>query len=223
MGVCVCVLWCVWCVMCDVWWVLCVYMCVWNEERFRVVHTHTRLWIYMCCVVVCLCVCVCVLVCCIFVPHMNHSLTLTPCACLCVCMSPCVRVLCVCVCVLYLSVCVRLLYVSYSASPTCFPCVVLHTLRNDHYEILRRSSTQKVPKRDISAPETIEFPSKHGNDKPGKNVAYGYYYPPTNPRFKGLVSICMMRQNKLLYEMHGKQAYTKNKDIVYTYNKLCYY
>ncbi len=67
-----------------------------------------------------------------------------------------------------------------AASPAEFASVVLVDLRDGSHEVLHRSSTAEIDPADVSAPETIEFPTTGGV------TAYGLYYPPTSQRFAGL-------------------------------------
>lgn len=45
--------------------------------------------------------------------------------------------------------------------------------------VLRRSSSLSLEEELISPPQAVGFPSEHGDE------AYGFFYPPRNPKFKG--------------------------------------
>ncbi len=65
------------------------------------------------------------------------------------------------------------------AGPAAFSSVVLLDLHHGAPEIVRASSSATFDPRQISPPETIEFPTT------GDRTAWGLFYRPTNPGFRG--------------------------------------
>jgi len=65
-----------------------------------------------------------------------------------------------------------------AASPESETAVVVYDAGRGETEVVRTSSDDPVDPAYVSRPQAIEFPTGDGE------VAYGFYYPPTNPRFE---------------------------------------
>jgi dipeptidyl aminopeptidase/acylaminoacyl peptidase len=65
-----------------------------------------------------------------------------------------------------------------AASPASETAVVLHDVEQGESEIVRTSSEEPVDPAYVSRPRPVEFPSGDGK------VAFGFFYPPTNPEFE---------------------------------------
>ncbi len=65
-----------------------------------------------------------------------------------------------------------------AASPEAEAAVVVHDFGSGETEVARASSEDPVDLAYVSRPRAIEFPTGDGE------VAYGFYYPPTNPEFE---------------------------------------
>jgi len=63
-------------------------------------------------------------------------------------------------------------------SPLQMDCLVLFDPETGTSEILRRSSDVEIPKKYISVPEPVTFPTGNGAE------AHGFYYPPRNDDFQ---------------------------------------
>jgi dipeptidyl aminopeptidase/acylaminoacyl peptidase len=69
--------------------------------------------------------------------------------------------------------------VAFSAtSPESETAVVVHDVERGETEIVRTSSEEPVDPAYVSLPRPVEFPTGEGE------VAYGFFYPPTNPGFE---------------------------------------
>jgi dipeptidyl aminopeptidase/acylaminoacyl peptidase len=65
-----------------------------------------------------------------------------------------------------------------AGSPESETAIVLYDVEGDETEVIRSSSDEPVDPAYVSRPRPIEFPTGEGE------VAYGFYYPPTNPEFE---------------------------------------
>jgi dipeptidyl aminopeptidase/acylaminoacyl peptidase len=87
------------------------------------------------------------------------------------------------------------------ASPAMFSSVVRFDPADSSHEILRRTSPAQIDPRDISIPESVEFPTTEGR------TAHAIYYPPANQKFSGFPG----ERPPLVVSSHGgptDQAYT---------------
>jgi dipeptidyl aminopeptidase/acylaminoacyl peptidase len=66
-----------------------------------------------------------------------------------------------------------------ASSPTTFNALVLLDLATGRPEVLRVASSAQIEPATISLPEPVEFPTTNGL------TAYGLFYAPTNPGFRG--------------------------------------
>ena len=66
-----------------------------------------------------------------------------------------------------------------AASPERTPAVCVYDAAAAELEVVRESSDEPIDPAYISVPRPIEFPTGEGE------VAYGFYYPPANPGFRG--------------------------------------
>lgn len=65
-----------------------------------------------------------------------------------------------------------------AASPEREAAIVVYDSASGEAEVVRSASEEPVDPAYVSRPQAIEFPTGDGE------VAYGFYYPPTNPRFE---------------------------------------
>jgi dipeptidyl aminopeptidase/acylaminoacyl peptidase len=65
-----------------------------------------------------------------------------------------------------------------ASSPESEGAVVLYDVERGETEIVRSASEEPVDPAYVSRPRPVEFPTGDGE------VAYGFYYPPTNPEFE---------------------------------------
>jgi dipeptidyl aminopeptidase/acylaminoacyl peptidase len=68
-----------------------------------------------------------------------------------------------------------------AASPEREAAVVIYDVERGGTEVVRESGDHRVDPAYVSQPQPIEFPT--GREGDGE-VAYGFYYPPTNPEFE---------------------------------------
>jgi dipeptidyl aminopeptidase/acylaminoacyl peptidase len=80
-----------------------------------------------------------------------------------------------------------------AASPECETEVVLYDVARREREVVRSASEEPVDPAYVSRPRPIEFPT--GEDE----VAYGFFYPPTNPEFEAPAG----ELPPLIVESHG--------------------
>ncbi len=80
-----------------------------------------------------------------------------------------------------------------AASPEAEAAVVVHDFGSGETEVARASSEDPVDPAYVSRPRAIEFPTGGGE------VAYGFYYPPTNPEFEAPEG----ESPPLIVESHG--------------------
>lgn len=65
-----------------------------------------------------------------------------------------------------------------AAGPESEPAIVLYDVERGESEIVRSAGDEPVDPAYVSRPRPVEFPTGDGE------TAYGFYYPPTNPRFE---------------------------------------
>jgi dipeptidyl aminopeptidase/acylaminoacyl peptidase len=65
-----------------------------------------------------------------------------------------------------------------ASSPVSEAAVVLYDIERGETEIVRSASEEPIDPAYVSRPRPVEFPTGEGE------VAYGFYYPPTNPEFE---------------------------------------
>ena len=80
-----------------------------------------------------------------------------------------------------------------AGSPAHAAAIVRFDLDKRSFELLRSSSSLEIDPGYFSTPRTVEFPTEAGL------TAYGFYYPPTNPDYRGPEN----ERPPLLVESHG--------------------